>query len=105
MNANLISPMAVKFSVTAMRNYGDQGSFRDTILNLQSTELGDCIISVLHLGDSYALLSGEAFPAVHTASHAALRTYLLRKFARDDTGLDFDVKIDRRTECAHSPES
>ena len=92
----------VTFSVTAMRKNGDQASFQDSISNLQSSELGDCIISVFHLGDSYALLSGEALPAAHTTSNAALRAYLLRKFAGDGTGLDFDVKIDRRTEHARS---
>jgi hypothetical protein len=90
----------VTFSVTAMRKNTDQDSFRRTVSNLQSSELGDCIISVFHLGDSYALLSGEALPAAHTTSNAALRAYLLRRFAGDDTGLDFDVKIDRRTDCA-----
>jgi hypothetical protein len=97
--------MAVTFSVTATRKNGDQGSFRDTILNLQSTELGDCFISLFHLGDSYALLSGEALPAAHTTSNAELRAYLLGRFSGDDTGLDFDVKIDRRTECARFPGS
>ena len=93
---------AVKFSVTAMRKNGAKGSFRDTILNLQSSELEDCILSVFHLDDSYALLSGEALPAAHTTSNAMLRAYLLHKLAADGTDFDFDVKIDRRTECARS---
>ena len=91
---------AVTFSVTAVRKNGAQADFRDTVLNLPTTALQDCILSVFHLGDSYALLSGEALPAEHTTSNAALRAYLLRGLVGDDTGLDFDVKIDRSTESA-----
>jgi hypothetical protein len=93
---------AVTFSVTAVRKNGALANFRDSVLNLPTSELEDCILSVFHLGDSYALLSGEAIPAAHTTSSAALRAYLLHRLAGDDTGLDFDVKIDRGSESAHS---
>jgi hypothetical protein len=93
---------AVTFSVTAVHKSGTQASFRDSMLNLQTSELEDCILSVFHLGDSYALLSGEALPAAHTTSSAALRAYLLHTLAGDDTGLDFEVKIDRGSESTRS---
>jgi hypothetical protein len=93
---------AVTFSVTAVPTVGAQGSFRNTVLSLRTAELKDCILSVFHVSDSYALLSGEALPAAHTTTNAALRTYLLRRLAGDGTGLDFDVKIDRGSESSRS---
>jgi hypothetical protein len=87
---------AVTFSVTVVPASGAHGSFRKTVLSLKLFELRDCILSVFHIGDSYAVLSGEALPAPHTNTNAALRMYLLRRLTGDDTGLDFHVKIDRR---------
>jgi hypothetical protein len=92
----------VTFSVTAVPKNGANGSFRNTLLSLQTADLKDCILSVFHIGDSYALLSGEALPTVHTTSNGALRTYLLDRLAGNDTGLDFDVRIDGRSESARS---
>lgn len=80
---------AVAFSVTAVRKNGAQGSLHETVSNLQKSDLEDCILSVFHLADSYAVLSGEALPAAHTTSNAALREYLIRQFAGDDAGIDF----------------
>lgn len=65
-------------------------------------ELEDCFSSVFHVSDSYALLSGEALPGAHTATNAALRAYLIRRLTGNDTGLDFDVKIDQASEFARS---
>ncbi|MBT2550705.1 hypothetical protein [Arthrobacter sp. ISL-65] len=93
---------AVTFSVTAMPKNGAQGSFRNNVLSLRTSDLQDCILSVFHVSDSYALFSGEALPAPHTTSNAALRAYLLRRLAGDDTGLDFEVKIARVSESARS---
>jgi len=89
---------AVRFSVTATPKSGAQESFRDTVLSLQRADLSDCILSVFHLGDAYALLSGEALPAEHTRTNAALRTYLIRRLAGEEAGLDLDVKLDVRPE-------
>lgn len=93
---------AVAFSMTAMPKNGAQGSFRNTVLSLRTDDLQDCILSVFHIGDSYALFSGEALPAPHTTSNADLRAYLLRRLAGDDTGLDFEVKIDPVSESVRS---
>ena len=89
---------AVTFSVTAVPKDGANTSFRNILLSLQSADLKDCILSVFHISDSYALLSGEALPAAHTTTNAALRTYLLERLAGDDIGLDLGVKIDRCSE-------
>jgi hypothetical protein len=93
---------AVTFSMTAMPKNGAQGSFRDTVLSLRTDDLQDCILSVFHVSDSYALFSGEALPAPHTTSSAALRAYLLQRLAGDGIGLDLDldVKIARVSESA-----
>lgn len=93
---------AVTFSVTAMPKSGANDSFRDNLLGLHTADLKDCILSVFHIGDSYALLSGEALPTVHTTSNTALRRYLLDRLTGDDGGLDFDVKIDLRSESGRS---
>jgi hypothetical protein len=93
---------AVTFSLTAVPKNGAQGSFRNTVLSLQTADLKDCILSVFHISDSYALLSGEALPAAHTSTNAALRAYLLPRLAENDTALDFDVKIDRHSESIRS---
>jgi hypothetical protein len=93
---------AVTFSVTALPRNGAQGSFRNTVLSLRTDDLQDCILSVFHVSDSYALFSGEALPAPHTTSNAALRAYLLRGLTGGDTGLDFDVKIARVSESTRS---
>lgn len=60
---------AVTFSVTAVGKNGAQGSLRQTVSNLQKSDLED-----LHPAcfDSYAVLSGEALPATHTTPNAAL---------------------------------
>jgi hypothetical protein len=92
----------VTFSVTTVPKDGAQGSFRDTVLNLRTDELEDCFLSVFHVSDSYALLSGEALPGAHTATNAALRAYLIRRLAGNDTGMDFDVKIDQASQSARS---
>ncbi|WP_395400794.1 hypothetical protein ACHMXB_18570 [Arthrobacter sp. UC242_113] len=84
---------AVTFSVTAIPKNGAQGSFRNSVLSLRTDDLQDCILSVFHISDSYALFSGEALPAPHTTSNAALRAYLLRRLAVDDPGLDFEVAV------------
>ena len=89
---------AVTFSMTALPKNGTQGSFREAVLSLRTDDLEDCILSAFHISDGYALFSGEALPAAHTTSNAALREYLLRGLAGDDTGLDFDVKIARLAE-------
>ncbi|MDQ0618541.1 hypothetical protein [Arthrobacter globiformis] len=89
---------AVTFSVTALPRNGAQDSFRDTVLGLRTDDIQDCILSVFHVSDSYALFSGQALPAPHTTSNTALRAYLLRRLAGDDAGLDFDVKIARVSE-------
>jgi hypothetical protein len=92
----------VTFSVTVVPINGAHGingahsSFRETVLSLRTSELRDCFLSVFHIGDSYALLSGEALAAPHTTTNAALRAYLLPWLSGDDPGLDFHVKIDRR---------
>ena len=86
---------AVAFSMTAMPENDAKGSFRNTLLSLRTDDLQDCILSVFHISDSYALFSGEALPAPHTTSNAALRAYLLRRLAGDCSGLDFEVKIAR----------
>ncbi|MDQ1060346.1 hypothetical protein QFZ23_004247 [Arthrobacter globiformis] len=93
---------AVTFSVTALPRNGAQGSFRNTVLSLRTDDLQDCILSVFHVSDSYALFNGEALPAPHTTSNAALRAYLLRRLTGDDTDLDFDVKIARVSESTRS---
>jgi len=93
---------AVTFSMTAMPKNGAQGSFRDTVLSLRTDDVHDCILSVFHVSDSYALFSGEALPAPHTTSSAALRTYLLQRLAGEGTDLDLDVKIARVSESARS---
>ncbi|MGN7251768.1 MULTISPECIES: hypothetical protein [unclassified Arthrobacter] len=93
---------AVSFSVTAMPKSGAQGSFRDTVMSLRISDLQDCILSVFHISDSYALFSGEALPAPHTTSNGALRAYLLHRLAGGDAGLDFEVKIARVSEPARS---
>ena len=82
-------------SFTTVPKNGALGSFRDTVLNLRTDELEDCFLSVFHVSDSYALLSGEALPG-------ALRAYLIRRLTRNDTGLEFDVKIDQASESAPS---
>jgi hypothetical protein len=87
---------AVTFSVTATPKNGAQESFRDSVLSLQAGDMRDCILSVFHLGDAYALLSGEALPAEHTQTNAALRAYLIRRLAGNEAGLDLDVKLDVR---------
>ncbi|MFJ5696866.1 hypothetical protein [Arthrobacter sp. NPDC093139] len=92
----------VTFSVTTMPRKGAQGNFRDTVLNLQTDALEDCFLSVFHIGDSYALLNGEALPGAHTATNAQLRAYLIHRLAAHDSLLDFDVKIDRASEPARS---
>lgn len=92
----------VTFSVTAVPQYGANGSLRNILLSLQSYDLEDCILSVFHIGDSYALLSGEALPTIHTTSNAALRTYLIDRLAGNDIRLDFDVKIDGPSESVRS---
>ncbi|MBN3496793.1 hypothetical protein [Arthrobacter pascens] len=92
----------VTFSVTTMPRKGAQGSFRDTVLNLRTDQLEDCFLSVFHISDSYALLTGEALPGAHTATNAELRTYLTHRLAGHDSLLDFDVKIDRASEPARS---
>jgi hypothetical protein len=92
----------VTFSVTTMPKNGAQGSFRDTVLNLRTDGIEDCFLSIFHVSDSYALLSGEALPGAHTATNAALRAYLIPRLAGNDTCLDFDVKIDRASEAARS---
>jgi hypothetical protein len=68
-------PKAVTFSMTALPGNGAQGSFRNNVLSLRTDDLQDCILSVFHVSDSYALFSGEALPAPHTISNAALRAY------------------------------
>ncbi|MDP9695812.1 UNVERIFIED_ORG: hypothetical protein J2X79_003389 [Arthrobacter globiformis] len=93
---------AVTFSVTAIPRNDAQGSFRNSVLSLRTDNLQDCILSVFHISDSYALFSGEALPAPHTTSNAALRAYLLRRLAGDGTGLDFEVKIARVSESVRS---
>jgi hypothetical protein len=84
----------VTFSVTVVPKHGPDGGFRDTVLSLRTGDLEDCILSVFHISDSYALLSGEALPAAHTTTNTALRGYLLRRLARDHSSLDFDVRIE-----------
>lgn len=84
----------VKFSVTVVPKSDAQGGFRDTVLSLRTGDLEDCILSLFHISDSYALLSGEALPAANTTTNAALRGYLLRRLTQDDNGLDFDVRIE-----------
>jgi hypothetical protein len=74
---------------------GAQGSFRNAVMSLRTSDLQDCTLSAFHISDSYALFSGEALPAPHTTSGAALRAYLLHRLAGGDTGLDFEVKIAR----------
>jgi hypothetical protein len=81
--------------MTAMPKNGAQGSFRDTVLGLRTNDVQDCILSVFHVSDSYALFSGEALPAPHTTSSAELRAYLLQRLAGDGADLDLDVKIAR----------
>lgn len=92
----------VRFSVAAAPKNGAQGNFRDTVLNLRTDELEDCFLSVFHVSDTYALLSGETLPGAHTATNAALRAYLIRLLTGNDAGLDFDVKIDQASESARS---
>jgi hypothetical protein len=91
---------AVTFSMTAIPKNGARGSFRNTVLSLQTSDLQDCILSAFHISDSYALFSGEALPAPHTTSNAALRAYLLRRLAGEDAGLDFEVNITPVSESA-----
>lgn len=93
---------AVTFSMTAMPTTGAQGSFRDDILSLRTDDVQDCILSVFHVSDSYALFTGEALPAPHTTSSADLRAYLLQRLVGDDAGVDLDVKIARVSESARS---
>lgn len=93
---------AVTFSMTAVPKNGAQGSFRNTVLSLETANLKDCFLSVFHISDSYALLNGEALPASHTTTNAALRAYLLRGLVGNASDLDFDVKIDRRSESTRS---
>ncbi|WP_146617423.1 hypothetical protein [Arthrobacter globiformis] len=85
-----------------MPKSGAQGSFRNSVLSLRTDDLQDCILYAFHTSDSYALFSGEALPAPHTTSNAALRAYLLGRLAGDDTGLDFEVKIAPVSESARS---
>ncbi|MET3934473.1 hypothetical protein [Arthrobacter sp. OAP107] len=59
---------AVTFSMTAVPKNGAQDSFRNTVLSLELADLKDCILSVFHISDSYALLTGEALPAAHTTT-------------------------------------
>ena len=91
----------VTFSFTTVPKNGAQGSFRATVLNLRTDELEDSFLSVFQVSDSYALLSGEALPGAHT-TNVALRAYLIRRLTGNDTGLDFDVKIDQASESARS---
>ncbi|MFC9351926.1 hypothetical protein [Arthrobacter sp. NPDC057013] len=88
--------------MTAMPKTGAQGCFRDTVLSLRTDDVQDCILSMFHVSDSYALFSGEALPAPHTTSSAALRAYLLQRLAGDGAALDLDVKIARVPESARS---
>lgn len=43
-----------------------------------------------------------ALRAAHTTTSAALREYLLPRLAEDEAVLDFDVKIDMRSESTRS---
>lgn len=95
-------PRTVTFSVTTMPRNGSEETFRHAVLNLRTDELEDCFLSVFHVGDTYALLSGEAIPGAHTATNDALRAYLIRRLAGNCSGLDFDVKIDQASEGARS---
>ncbi|MFP3463566.1 hypothetical protein R5O87_22235 [Arthrobacter globiformis] len=88
--------------MTAMPTNGAQGSFRDDVLGLRTDEVQDCILSVFHISDSYALFTGEALPAPHTTSSAELRAYLLQRLVGDAAGLDLDVKIAWAAESARS---
>jgi hypothetical protein len=54
----------------------------------------DCFLTVFHIENSYALLSGEAIPGAHTATNSAVSAYLARCLGVDDVGLDLQVKID-----------
>lgn len=67
-----------------------------------SDDLQDCILSVSHVSDSYAPLQRRSTPHPRTTSNAALRAYLLRRLAGDDTSWDFDVKIARVSESTRS---
>jgi hypothetical protein len=67
--------------MTAGPKNGAQASCRNTVMDLPADNLRDCILSVFHISDSYALFSGEALPAPHTTSNAELRAYLLRRLA------------------------
>ena len=71
-------------------------------MSLPSADLKDCILSVFHISDSYALLSGEVLPAAHTSTNAALRAHLLGRLVGNDSGLDLYVKIGRRSESIRS---
>jgi hypothetical protein len=95
-------PSTVTFSVTTMPRRGAEGSFREIVRGLRTDDLEDCFLTVFHVGDSYALLSGEAIHSAHTATNDALRTYLLGRLAGNRIGLDFDVRIDRDSEAARS---
>lgn len=95
-------PSTVTFSVTTMPRRGSERAFREIVRNLRTDELEDCLLSVFHVGDSYAVLSGEAIHSAHTASNDTLRAYLVRCLAGDGIGLDFDVKIDRASEAART---
>lgn len=95
-------PSTVTFSVTTMPRNGSEGSFRETVRTLRTDELEDCFLTVFHVSDSYALLSGEAIPGAHTATNDSLRAYLIRRLEGKDIGLDFDVKIDRGPEASRS---
>jgi hypothetical protein len=95
-------PSTVTFSVTTMPRSGSEGSFREIVRNLRTDELEDFFLTVFHVGDSYAILSGEAIHSPHTATNDALRTYLLHQLAGNSLGVDFDVRIDRDSEAARS---
>jgi hypothetical protein len=84
----------VTFSVTALPRKGAGAAFRDDVANLRAEELEGCFLSAFHVGESFAMISGEIVQGEHTVSNGALALHLTRrlKAGRD---LDFYVSIDR----------
>lgn len=93
-------PGTVTFSVAVLPGDGAEDVFRDSVQNLQLHDLDDCFVTVFHMGESYALLSGEAIPGAHTATNSALSAYLTRRLIEGGAHLDFEVKIDEATTTA-----
>ncbi|WP_457974602.1 hypothetical protein [Arthrobacter sp. D1-17] len=83
------------FSAAALPRDGAEDAFRDSVQNLRLHAIDDCFLTVFHVGDSYALLSGETIPGAHTATNSALSAYLTRCLIGDDVALDLEAKIDQ----------